>query len=75
MDIFRKYTVHVCCKDEPALRRIPGCFFFFFSVHPVVYALNLVCILLFIFDLVVHIVFLTWPVFWSRSAEGGLWNG
>lgn len=49
--------------------------FFFSSVHPVVYAVNLFCILLFIFDLVVHIIFLTWPVFWSRSAEGGWWNG
>lgn len=48
---------------------------FLSSVHPLVYALNLFCILLFIFDLVVHIIFLTWPVFWSRSAEGGWWNG
>ncbi|KAL9958922.1 hypothetical protein ACROYT_G035999 [Oculina patagonica] len=75
--------------DNPWFRRLIICnslihsFLIFFepptihvlSVHPVVYAVNLFCILLFIFDLVVHIIFLTWPVFWSRSAEGGWWNG
>ncbi|XP_020600705.1 two pore calcium channel protein 1B-like isoform X2 [Orbicella faveolata] len=75
--------------DNPWFRRLIICnslihsFLIFFepptiqvlSVHPLVYALNLFCILLFIFDLVVHIIFLTWPVFWSRSAEGGQWNG
>jgi len=75
--------------DNPWFRRLIICnsllhsFLIFFepptiqvlSVHPLVYTLNLLCILLFIFDLVVHIIFLTWPVFWSRRAEGGLWNG
>ncbi|XP_022782429.1 two pore calcium channel protein 1A-like [Stylophora pistillata] len=44
-------------------------------VHPFVYVLNMSCIMLFMFDLVVHIIFLTWPVFWSRRTEGGWWNG
>lgn len=47
----------------------------FCRVHPIVYVLNMSCIMLFIFDLVVHIIFLTWPVFWSRRTEGGWWNG
>lgn len=45
------------------------------SVHPLVLAVNFFCLLLYFFDLVVHIIFLTWPVFWTRSTEGGLWNG
>ncbi|XP_048579901.1 sodium channel protein type 11 subunit alpha isoform X2 [Nematostella vectensis] len=44
-------------------------------VSPAVYLLDFICIILYLFDLMINITFLTWPVFWSRRAEARAWNG
>ncbi|XP_057304377.1 uncharacterized protein LOC130641552 isoform X3 [Hydractinia symbiolongicarpus] len=45
------------------------------SVGACVYILNAFCLFVFTIDIVIHVTFLSWPIFWSKKAEESYWNG